>query len=123
MDPLSGFDLRLVFKLPPRENWFQYIFRVYATAINFPCIITLIVDISVDSHERGVLQCTAVYCSVLRCTALYCSVLRCTAVYCSVLLCSTVHCGVLQCTAVYCSVLQITEAYGSVVRKAIKCES
>ena len=25
----------------PRENWFQYVRRVYATAINFPCIITL----------------------------------------------------------------------------------
>ena len=28
-------------RIPPRENWFQYVRRVYATAINFPCIITL----------------------------------------------------------------------------------
>ena len=28
-------------QLPPRENWFQYVRRVYSTAINFPCIITL----------------------------------------------------------------------------------
>ena len=28
-------------QIPPRENWFQYVCRVYATAINFPCIITL----------------------------------------------------------------------------------
>ena len=28
-------------QIPPRENWFQYLRRVYATAINFPCIITL----------------------------------------------------------------------------------
>ena len=27
-------------QIPPRENWFQYVRRVYATAINFPCIIT-----------------------------------------------------------------------------------
>ena len=27
------------FQIPPRENWFQYVRRVYATAINFPCII------------------------------------------------------------------------------------
>ena len=27
-------------KIPPRENWFQYVRRVYATAINFPCITT-----------------------------------------------------------------------------------
>ena len=27
--------------IPPRENWFQYVRRVYATAINFPCISTL----------------------------------------------------------------------------------
>ena len=26
---------------PPKENWFQYVRRVYATAINFVCIITL----------------------------------------------------------------------------------
>jgi len=25
-----------------RENWFQYVRRVYANALNFPCIITLI---------------------------------------------------------------------------------
>ena len=28
-------------QIPPRENWFQYVRRVYATAINFPCITTL----------------------------------------------------------------------------------
>ena len=25
-------------KIPPRENWFQYVRRVYATAINFPSL-------------------------------------------------------------------------------------
>jgi len=24
-------------QIPTRENWFQYVRRVYATAINFPC--------------------------------------------------------------------------------------
>ena len=28
-------------QIPPRENWSQYVCRVYATAINFPCISTL----------------------------------------------------------------------------------
>ena len=28
-------------QIPPRENWFQYVRRVYATANNFPCISTL----------------------------------------------------------------------------------
>ena len=28
---------------PPKENWFQYVRRVYTTAINFSCIITLII--------------------------------------------------------------------------------
>jgi len=28
-------------QIPPRENWFQYVRRVYAAAINFPCITTL----------------------------------------------------------------------------------
>ena len=27
--------------ISPRENWFQYVHRVYATAINFPSISTL----------------------------------------------------------------------------------
>ena len=30
-----------LFTKPPRENWFQYVRRVYATTINFPCISTL----------------------------------------------------------------------------------
>ena len=28
-----------------RENWFQYVRRVYATAINFPYIITLVLAV------------------------------------------------------------------------------
>ena len=28
-------------QIPPKENWFQYVSRVYATAIIFPCISTL----------------------------------------------------------------------------------
>ena len=28
---------------PPKENWFQYVRRVYTTAINFPFISTLII--------------------------------------------------------------------------------
>ena len=31
------------------ENWFQYVRRVYATAINFPCISTLV---SVTLHAK-----------------------------------------------------------------------
>ena len=31
-----------------RENWFQYVRRVYATAINFPCISTL------DPHHHRI---------------------------------------------------------------------
>ena len=30
-------------QIPSGENWFQYVRRLYATAINFPCIITLVV--------------------------------------------------------------------------------
>ena len=35
-------------QIPPWENWFQYIRRVYATAFNFPCIITLLSGIISD---------------------------------------------------------------------------
>ena len=30
-----------LYKYTPRENWFQYVHRKYATAINFSCLITL----------------------------------------------------------------------------------
>ena len=30
-------------QIPPRENWFQYVRRVYAAKINFPSISTLVI--------------------------------------------------------------------------------
>ena len=41
MDPMSGFDIRLVFTLPPRESTVQYK-RCAHLWNNFPCISTLI---------------------------------------------------------------------------------
>ena len=46
---------------PPRENWFQYVRKVNAPAINFPCIITLAIPTShrypwnpfYDDQKRG----------------------------------------------------------------------
>jgi len=40
MDPMSGFDIRLVFTLPPRDSTLQYT-RCAHLWNNFPCIITL----------------------------------------------------------------------------------
>ena len=40
-------------QIPPRENWFQYVRRVYATVINFPCIITLCTVVSKVSSYAG----------------------------------------------------------------------
>ena len=37
-------------QIPPRENWFQYVRRVYATAINFPCIISLTLIKNVENR-------------------------------------------------------------------------
>ena len=34
-------------QIPPRENWFQYVLRVYAIAINFPCITFLLYSICI----------------------------------------------------------------------------
>ena len=34
----------LLFQIPPKENWFQYVRRVYSTVINFPCITFLVVS-------------------------------------------------------------------------------
>ena len=39
---MSQPDMESILQIPPRENWFQYVRLVYATAINFPRIITLI---------------------------------------------------------------------------------
>ena len=39
-------------QIPPRENCFQYVRRVYATAINFPCIITLIASFYFTFPDR-----------------------------------------------------------------------
>ena len=41
MDPMSGFDIRLVFTLPPRESTLQYK-RCVNLWNNFPCITALI---------------------------------------------------------------------------------
>ena len=38
-------DIYSCLQLSPRENWFQYVRREYATAINFPYIITLCMPI------------------------------------------------------------------------------
>ena len=32
----------LLLEIPPRENWFQYVHRVYTTAIDFPCLTFLV---------------------------------------------------------------------------------
>ena len=40
MDPMSGFDIRLVFTLPPRGSTLEYK-RCVLLWNNFPCIITL----------------------------------------------------------------------------------
>ena len=42
-------------QIPPRENWFQYVRRVYDTAINFPYITTLVIS---EVYASLVLQCT-----------------------------------------------------------------
>ena len=31
-------------QIPPKENWFQYVRRLNATPISFPCIITLVIS-------------------------------------------------------------------------------
>ena len=41
MDPMSGFDIRLVFTLPPRDSTLQYKRCVHLWN-NFPCIATLV---------------------------------------------------------------------------------
>ena len=41
-------------QIPPRENWWQYVRRVYATAINFPCIITLVQSIPINQMNIAI---------------------------------------------------------------------
>ena len=44
-------------QIPPRENWFQCVRRVYTTAINFPCFSTLVIVIyltcSLKNFSKG----------------------------------------------------------------------
>ena len=47
---------------PPRENWFQYVRRVYATANNFPCIITLVGSILTNLLRY---MCIVMYTTIL----------------------------------------------------------
>ena len=35
----------------PRENWFQYVRREYTTAINFPCITSLVSTIKIKNKN------------------------------------------------------------------------
>ena len=61
---LSSSDTRCIFsclQIPPRENWFQYVRRVYATAIKFPCIITLAWRVIWCRHTRHTVLLNSVY--------------------------------------------------------------
>ena len=53
MDPMSGFDILLVFTLPPRDSTLQYKRCVHLWN-NFPCIITLkMTKLSVQNFWGG----------------------------------------------------------------------
>ena len=68
LSKLSKFNARILSKqwciysclhIPPKENWFQCVRRVYTTAINFPCIIPL--EIIIYSYlsilwQKGVMK-------------------------------------------------------------------
>ena len=46
-----------LFTKPPRENWFQYVRRENATAINFPYLITLhIVIVGLQLAEKCLVE-------------------------------------------------------------------
>ena len=47
-------------QIPPRENWFQYVRRVYETAINFPYITALEFNIFMLYVRVYSVQCTLV---------------------------------------------------------------
>ena len=40
-------------QIPPRKNWFQYVRRVYTTAINFFCIVTLVYGRSKNKNIKN----------------------------------------------------------------------
>ena len=53
-------------QIPPRENWFQYVRtrRVYATAINFPCNITLGLPIKDEIVQNVYFRDSYIYASL-----------------------------------------------------------
>ena len=52
MDPMPGFDIRRVFKLPPRDSTLQYKSCIHLWN-NFPCITTLVNMIFMISFSPG----------------------------------------------------------------------
>ena len=57
-------------QIPPRENWFQYVRRVCAAAINFPCITTLkIVNQARNSMQDKLVSELYLYINVHHSTA------------------------------------------------------
>ena len=53
-------------QIPPRENWFQYVRRVYATPINFPCVPSSFVLCLYYTSSLYYLQLTRMYHLKLR---------------------------------------------------------
>ena len=82
-------------QIPPRVR------RVYATAINFPCITFLfIVMYRTVQYYCTVMNQTELHCSEFVCTAIYCNLQNWTALYCTVL-----YYNILYCSALYWTVL------------------
>ena len=50
-----------LFTIPPRENWFQYVRRVYLTAINLPYITTLILLLLQRPHLSSIISDLSTY--------------------------------------------------------------
>ena len=49
---LTNIDATILVYKFRTENWFQYVRRVYANAINFPCIITLTYPVSLKKKKN-----------------------------------------------------------------------
>ena len=72
-------------QIPPKENWFQYVRRVYTTAINFPCITPLTVPFC---FMKSVFNCTVrLLYKLIKSPVRY---LKWTGVYCDLFILSSI---------------------------------
>ena len=97
MDPMSGFDIRLGFKLPPRDSTLQYKRCVHLWN-NFPCITSL------HACKLGTAVCKSLPTAVPECKFVYLALYNFlnNSIFLSILICPKNHNKELKIGIIWC---------------------